>query len=122
GEDGRIWAALGSPGGSRIILYVAKALVGLIDWKLDAHTAAAMINFGSRGRDFEIEFDAAITTKDVLAPWKHTPAIWHAIRLRPFGHRISPDWMTSGLHIIVRRRDGLEGAADPRREGVARGD
>ena len=26
----------------------------------------------------------------------------------------------SGLHVIVVREDGLEGGADPRREGVAR--
>ena len=39
GADGRPWAALGSPGGTRIILYVVKALVALIDWKLDAQAA-----------------------------------------------------------------------------------
>ena len=39
-EEGKPWAALGSPGGSRIILYVVKALVALIDWKLDAQAAA----------------------------------------------------------------------------------
>ena len=38
--EGRPWAALGSPGGSRIILYVVKTLVALIDWKLDAQAAA----------------------------------------------------------------------------------
>lgn len=122
GSDGTPEAVLGSPGGSRIILYVVKALVGLIDWRLDPATAAAMINFGSRGRSFEIEYDAAFTTRDILNPWKHAPAVWHAIRLRPFGHRITPDWMTSGLHIVVRRNGRLEGAADPRREGIARGD
>lgn len=120
-ETGALKAVLGSPGGSRIILYVLKALVGLIDWKLDAQQAAALINFGSRGRDFELEFDAALTTQAILAPWKHRPAIWHAIRMKPFGHRIRPDWMTSGLHIVVRRKGMLEGAADPRREGIAKG-
>ena len=48
-EQGKPWAALGSPGGSRIILYVVKALVALIDWQLDAQAAAALMNFGSRG-------------------------------------------------------------------------
>jgi gamma-glutamyltranspeptidase / glutathione hydrolase len=120
-DSGGLKAVLGSPGGSRIILYVLKALVGIIDWKLDAQTAAAMINFGSRGRDFELEYDAAFATRDILKPWQHAPAVWHAIRLRPFGHRIRPDWMTSGLHIIVRRNGMLEGAADPRREGIALG-
>jgi gamma-glutamyltranspeptidase / glutathione hydrolase len=122
GSDGRLKAVLGSPGGSRIILYVLKSLIGLIDWKLDARSAAAMINFGSRGRRFELEFDASVATADFPWPLKHKPAVWHAIRLKPFGHRIRPDLMTSGLHIIVRRGNTLEGAADPRREGVARGD
>ncbi len=40
---------LGSPGGSRIILYVVKTLVALIDWQLDAQAAVSLVNFGSRG-------------------------------------------------------------------------
>jgi gamma-glutamyltranspeptidase/glutathione hydrolase len=44
------------------------------------------------------------------------------MRLKPFGHEIAPDLLTSGLHIIVVRPDGLEGGADPRREGIALGD
>jgi len=120
-QQGRLEMVLGSPGGSRIILYVIKALVGIIDWKLDPQTTAAMINFGSRGKSFELEYDAAFTTVDILAPWRHAPAIWHAIRMKPLGHRIRPDWMTSGLHILVRRNGIILGAADPRREGIARG-
>ena len=109
-ESGKPWAALGSPGGSRIILYVVKTLVALIDWKLDAQSAAALMNFGSRGGPFEIEIDQA-------------SAIWHALKVKPYGHRVSSDLLTSGTHVIVRRADGtLEGGADPRREGIARGD
>ena len=109
-EAGKPWAALGSPGGSRIILYVVKALVALIDWKLDAQAALALMNFGSRGGPFEIEID-------------HASAIWHALKVKPYGHRVSADLLTSGTHAIVVRKGGmLEGGADPRREGVARGD
>ena len=109
-EAGKPWAALGSPGGSRIILYVVKALVALIDWRLDAQAATALMNFGSRGGAFEIEID-------------HASAIWHALKVKPYGHRVSADLLTSGTHAIVIRKDGvLEGAADPRREGVALGD
>jgi len=108
--EGKPWAALGSPGGSRIILYVVKALVALIDWKVDAQEATALMNFGSRGGPFEIEVD-------------HAQAVWHALKVKPYGHRVSPDLLTSGTHIILIRKDGtLEGGADPRREGVARGD
>ncbi|HEX6001369.1 MAG TPA: gamma-glutamyltransferase, partial [Hyphomicrobiaceae bacterium] len=110
GADGKPWAVLGSPGGSRIILYVVKALVALIDWKLDAQAAASLMNFGSRGGPLEIEID-------------HGAALWHALLMRPYGHRISADYLASGAHIIVRRPDqSLQGGADPRREGVARGE
>jgi gamma-glutamyltranspeptidase/glutathione hydrolase len=108
--EGRPWAALGSPGGSQIISYVVKTLVGLIDWKLDAQAAVALMNFGNRGGPFEIEID-------------HRSALWHALKLRPYGHRIRADYQNSGVHAIVVRQGGhLEGGADPRREGVARGD
>jgi gamma-glutamyltranspeptidase / glutathione hydrolase len=107
---GRPWAALGSPGGSRIILYVVKALVALIDWKLDAQHAVSLMNFGSRGGPFEIEMGSR-------------SALWHALTMRPYGHRISADDLESGTHAIIVRADKrLEGGADPRREGVARGE
>ena len=121
-EAGNVKAVLGSPGGSRIILYVVKALVALIDWELDAQEAAALVNFGSRGGPFEIEYDPATSWQALLRPWLSTPSMWHGLRMRPFGHRITPDLLTSGLHIIVVRADGLEGGADPRREGAALGD
>jgi gamma-glutamyltranspeptidase/glutathione hydrolase len=107
--DGRPWAALGSPGGSGIILYVVKTLVALIDWKLDAQAAATLMNFGNRGGRFEIEID-------------HRAALWHALKMKPYGHRIDAGFLESGTHVIVLRPDGLEGGADPRREGVAGGD
>ena len=120
--DGQFKAALGSPGGSRIILYVTKALVALIDWKLDPQAATALTNFGSRGRGFEIEFDRAVATSQRFRPWAGAPTVWHGIRLRAIGHDVRPVLMTSGLHIVMRANGGLEGGADPRREGIALGD
>jgi gamma-glutamyltranspeptidase/glutathione hydrolase len=112
---------LGSPGGGHIIFYVVKALVALIDWELDAQAAAALINFGSRGGAFEIEYEPA-NWEALFRPSFATPVIWYALRVKPFGHLIAPEVMTSGLHIIAVRDGGLEGGADPRREGVAGGD
>jgi len=109
-EQGRPWAALGSVGGPRIILYVVKALVALIDWKLDAQEAVSLMNFSSRAGTFEVETG-------------HRSALWHALAMRPYGHRIGADFMESGTHaIVLRPRKRLEGGADPRREGVARGE
>lgn len=106
--SGRVFAVLGSPGGARIPLYVIKTLVALIDWRLDAQQAVAVENFGSRGGPFEIEIG-----------WR---TVWHALRLSALGHAIQSDLLTSGVHVIVRRGDKLEGGADPRREGIAVGD
>ena len=106
--DGTFDAALGSVGGSAIIYYVVKALVALIDWQLDPQAAAALLSFGSRGTAFEIEADYS--------------TVWYALNLRPLGHRIALTLPVSGTHIIARRSGMLQGGADPRREGVARGD
>jgi gamma-glutamyltranspeptidase/glutathione hydrolase len=107
-DKGEVVAVVGSPGGPRIILYVVKALIALLDWDMDAREAAALPNFGSLGGPVEIEYG-----------WQ---SVWHALRLKGYGHSVSPDLMSSGLDIIVVRDGRLEGSADPRREGVALGD
>lgn len=107
--SGRLVGALGSPGGSHIVNYVAKALVGVLDWRLDIQQAIALPNFGSRNGPTEIEagFD--------------TPALLDGLRAR--GHEVAVLPLTSGLQGIWRRPDGRwAGGADPRREGVALGD
>lgn len=105
--DGRFEAALGSVGGSAIIYYVAKTLVALIDWQMDPAAAAALVNFGSRGSAFEVDLG-----------WDAVPT---ALKMRPFGHRLAFPLPISGTHIVMRRNGQLEGGADPRREGVAKG-
>jgi gamma-glutamyltranspeptidase/glutathione hydrolase len=106
---GQLFAVLGSPGGSRIPLYVMKSLIGLIDWRLDAQAAADLTNFGSRNGPLEIERDLG----GALLP----------LQMKGLGHEVRQDQMTSGTHIIVVRPGRrLEGGADPRREGVALGD
>ena len=104
----RLVYLLGSPGGSAIILFNLKALLALIDWHLDPQAAAALVNFGSMGEAFLLEPGAAW---DGLA--KSMQALGHPVERLP---------LTSGMHIIAVSPDGLEGGADPRREGVALGD
>jgi gamma-glutamyltranspeptidase/glutathione hydrolase len=122
-ERGVPEAVLGSPGGSRIISYVLKTIVALVDWGLDAQAAAALDNFGSRGSTFELELTQA-SLADVLAnPWSMRSPIWHALKIKPYGHITAFDVQTSGIHVIIRRPDGmLEGGADPRREGIVLAD
>lgn len=106
--EGTVVAVLGSPGGSRIIYFVVKTLVALIDWGLDPQAAADLMNFGSQGRGLEIEIS--------------DPAVWVALKLKGLGHRIVPEPMSSGTHFVGRRGGRLVGAADRRREGAALGD
>ena len=42
--------------------------------------------------------------------------------LRALGFTVEIDDLNSGLHGVAITKDGLEGGADPRREGVAIGD
>jgi gamma-glutamyltranspeptidase/glutathione hydrolase len=109
GPDGRLRMVTGSPGGSRIILYVLKSLVCVIDWRCSAEAAADLVNFGSRNGPFEVELGVEGAKL--------------AVAMGLAGQSVRPVMMTSGLHIILVRPDGtLEGAADPRREGKALGD
>ena len=103
GPDGRVEAVLGSPGGEKIISYVAKTLLGILDAGLDPLAAIRLPNIGNRGKDTELE---AERTLDCTAR-----------ALTKKGHTIQFLEMTSGVQAIVRSGDGWQGAADPRREG-----
>ena len=105
---GRFRMAVGSPGGSRIIGYVIKTLVGVIDWQLDVQSAIDLPNITNRGRATEIE-----------RMGDHAGMLQALSKL---GHDAVAVEMTSGIHAIVRDDRGLWGGADPRREGVAVGD
>ncbi|RNF29422.1 gamma-glutamyltransferase [Massilia aurea] len=111
-DSGKLVLTVGSPGGPAIINYVAKVLVGTLDWGLNVQQAIALPNFGSRNGPTELErgrFPQA--TQDLL---------------RARGHAIRVSDQTSGLHGIERIRvHGVPmwfGGADPRREGIAKGD
>jgi gamma-glutamyltranspeptidase/glutathione hydrolase len=104
----RFRMAVGSPGGSRIIGYVAKTLIGVIEWRLDIQSAIDLPNLTNRGRATEVELrDDTRELVQALAEMGHT------VRAMP---------MTSGIHGIVKDRRGLWGGADRRREGIALGD
>lgn len=106
--EGRLLALTGSPGGSRIILYVTKSIICIIDWGCDAQQAASLANFGSRNGPFEVE-------QGFLGARM-------AAQMKARGQKVKAAEMTSGLHIVVRRKGRLTGGADPRREGAALGD
>ncbi len=105
---GRLYAVTGSPGGSRIILFMVKTLVALIDWDLNASDSAALENFGSEGGPVQLEAGAS--------------DFWITQVLKSYGQQVVHVALTSGVHTIVRQDGRLEGGVDPRREGVALGD
>jgi gamma-glutamyltranspeptidase/glutathione hydrolase len=116
-------ALVGSPGGSNIIQYVTKTLVGLIDWKLDIQQAIDLPNFGAQG-----------TATTELEKGTVLKALEPGLAAR--GHTVAIVDINSGLQGIVfngSRRQGpaafarapgkgrWAGGADPRREGTAKG-
>ena len=110
--SGALLLSVGSPGGSAIINYVDKVLVGVLDWGLDVQQAISLPNFGSRNGPTELEEGRA------------SPALIEALKAR--GHEVKVMNQTSGLQGIQRIvKDGKPmwfGGADPRREGIVMGD
>ena len=108
-NSGRVRLVVGSPGGSRIINYVARVLLLVLDYGLDPQSAIAAPNLANRNGVTELE----------RYPSR---AAWTArVRgeLEAMGHQVIVREMTSGLHAVAVRRNGtLLGGADPRREGV----
>ena len=107
-RSGRVYMIAGSPGASAIINYVAKTLVGVLDWGLDPQAAIALPNFGSRNGPTELERGTSVEALEA--------------KLQALGHQTRVTEQPSGLHAIVRTPTGWIGGADPRREGTVRGD
>ena len=106
-EDGALFMVTGSPGGNSIVAYVAKTLVGVLEWGKTAQEAAALPNIIARGDTVGVEVDIEGGPEAAEA-------------LREMGYTVEErTGENSGLHVIVVRDRGLEGGADPRREGVA---
>lgn len=106
--DGAARLVLGSRGGSRIIGYVVKTLIGVLDWQLDVQEAIALPNHVDRGQGLELEAGSALE-QQVSA-------------LRELGHEVTVLPMTSGLHGIEQVNGQWRGGADPRLDGVALGE
>ena len=106
--EGRVVMAIGSPGGTRIIGFVAKAVIAALDWKLDIQKAIDLPNFLNRNGPLELE--------------KGTKLEGLKQALEAMGHEVKLFSRHSGLNGIRVTKSGIEGGADKRREGVALGD
>jgi len=108
-KQGKFLAAVGSPGGSAILSYNLKAMVGVFDWGLTMQQAINLPNLVARGDNFSADVE------------KFGPEMTAALQARGVAIRTGQN-ETSGLHgVIVRPGGVLEGGADPRREGIAKG-
>ena len=107
-RDGTPVLAIGSPGGSSIIGYVAQALIAHLDWGMDVQQAVSMGHLLNRFGTYDLE--------------EGTEAEALAAPLQALGYEVVLGAQTSGLHAIAIGPEGLQGAADPRREGVALGE
>ncbi len=108
GPYGDLRLVVGSPGGSRIINYVARAVAASLDWGMDIQTAVSRPHVINRNGAVDLEEG---TAAEALKPG-----------LEALGHEVKIRALTSGLHAIAVTPGGYAGAADPRREGVALGE
>ena len=107
-KDGQPYMAIGSPGGSRIIGYVASALIAHIDWDMPIQQAIDLPHLNNRFGAYDLE--KGTTAERFKAP------------LEAMGYKVNVRDLNSGLHAIQFKDGKLIGAADPRREGIALGD
>ncbi|WP_288940104.1 gamma-glutamyltransferase [uncultured Roseovarius sp.] len=106
-KDGEPVLIVGSPGGSRIIGYVVKAIIAHLDWKMDVQQAVSLPNLVNRFGVFDVEAGRV------------SPGL--ASDLADMGYEVSQQPLVSGLHAISIG-EVLRGGADPRREGIALGE
>jgi gamma-glutamyltranspeptidase / glutathione hydrolase len=109
-EQGKFRLAIGAPGGSTIITTVLQILLNVLEYKMDTGSAVAAGRIHHQWQPDKVNID----------PWGFDPFTLAELRRR--GHSIEPRSYWGNANAIQQLPDGrLEGAADPRGEGTARG-
>ena len=105
-EQGDFVMATGSPGGSNIIAYTAKSLIGVLEWGLTPQEAADLPNVVARNHVVRVE---ANTQSESLIQ-----------ALQKYGFNVDGSHgENSGLSIVYKDETGkLIGGVDKRREGT----
>ena len=107
-KEGAPLLIIGSPGGSRIINYVARSIVAVLDWNMDVQSALDLPHYVNRNGATDLEAETA--AENLRA------------ELEKMGHEVNVRPLVSGLHAVHITEGVLHGAADPRREGTAAGE
>lgn len=104
--EGNLEIVTGSPGGNSIPAYVSKTIIGVLDWGMSAQDISNFPNLIARGQQVRVEVS--------VEPGQHI-----ADDLKERGYDVQErDGENSGIHMIVITAEGLDGAADVRREGI----
>ncbi len=106
-QQGELVGVLGAPGGSRIINYVAQTLIAKIDWQLDIQAAIDLPKVTNMNGSTSLEAQTGLVN--------------YTEQFKALGHRVNIRELNSGLHAIWKQGKYWQGAADPRREGIALG-
>jgi gamma-glutamyltranspeptidase/glutathione hydrolase len=104
-RDGRAVLTLGSAGGKRIIMHVAKTLVGVLDFGLPLDQAIALPNIYFGSGELQVEQDSA------LVPMVET--------LSAYGQKVRAADLGSKVNGAQWGPGGWTGASDPRSEGTS---
>lgn len=105
-RNGELVLVIGSPGGSSIVGYVARTTIGILDWNLPVQDAINLSNATARTSPVNIE--------DERMP----AGVAQELRRRGWEFRDITGLEESGIHAIRVTPLGLQGGADPRREGI----
>jgi len=105
GPDGKVRLAVGAAGGSTIIAQVAKAIIGVVDWKLSAQDSIALGLLYAPGHVAAAEKG---TDREAMVP-----------ALQALGETVQVASLGLKANAIERVGGKWVGAADPRSEGVA---
>ncbi len=106
-KDKSLKLVVGSPGGSRIINYVAQTIIGVLDWNLEPQAAINLPKVTNRNHVTTLENGTTIVSLKGALESK--------------GHKVVVRDLNSGIHAIEVTNKGLVGGADPRREGKVLG-
>ncbi|WP_371192938.1 gamma-glutamyltransferase [Glaciecola sp. SC05] len=106
-ENGELYLVVGSPGGSRIINYVAQAIINVVDFGMNIQDAISAPRFTNRN-----DYTALEKGTDITSLESELTALGHDVRIID---------LNSGIHGIQIEDGKLIGGADPRREGLAVG-
>ncbi|MBD1937116.1 gamma-glutamyltransferase [Microcoleus sp. FACHB-68] len=109
-ENGKLRMAAGAPGGSTIITTVLQIVLNVLVYEMDAGAAVSAPRLHHQWLPDQLRVE----------PWGFDPATLEELRRR--GHQIDVQPVWGNGNVVVVTPDGtLEGAADPRGEGAARG-